>query len=283
VAAVNKAGRATSGGHHTRRRELMSRLRHPIRAIREPFGKAGLTVAILALVFAMVGGAYAASKLNSTQKKEVEKIAKKFQGTGPAGAAGAAGAAGKEGPQGKQGEAGKAGNNGTSVTSSVEPEGAHCTKGGSKFVSASPEPTYACNGEKGAKGATGEPWTAGGTLPKGQSEKGTWAMSTVESVVGKIGVASISYGIPLEAAPTLEYIKSGQAGTEHATECPGTETVPKAKEGFLCVYDISGSNFNTFVPVGTGDSASLAVGATMQFEGSIAGLPSTGSWAVTAE
>jgi len=51
----------------------MQRLRHPVRAIREPFGKAGLIVAIFALVMAMVGGAYAAGKLTSGQKKEVEK------------------------------------------------------------------------------------------------------------------------------------------------------------------------------------------------------------------
>ena len=58
----------------------MQRLRHPIRAIREPFGKAGLTVAILALVLAMVGGAYASGALTGKQKKEVKKIAKKYAG-----------------------------------------------------------------------------------------------------------------------------------------------------------------------------------------------------------
>ena len=53
----------------------MSRLiiRHPIRAAREPFGKAGLIVAIVALVAAIGGTALAASGLNSKQKKEVDK------------------------------------------------------------------------------------------------------------------------------------------------------------------------------------------------------------------
>jgi hypothetical protein len=89
----------------------MSRLRHPIRAIREPFGKAGLIVACLALVFAMAGGAFAAKgALTGKQKKEVEKIAKKYAGApGPAGAAGAQGPAGPAGPAGAKGETGAAG------------------------------------------------------------------------------------------------------------------------------------------------------------------------------
>lgn len=79
----------------------MQRLRHPIRAIREPFGKAGLTVAILALVLAMVGGAYAAGALTGKQKREVKKIAKKYAGeAGPQGKEGKQGPTGPEGPQG---------------------------------------------------------------------------------------------------------------------------------------------------------------------------------------
>jgi hypothetical protein len=35
----------------------MKRLRHPIHSITEPFGKAGLTVAICALVLGLIGGA----------------------------------------------------------------------------------------------------------------------------------------------------------------------------------------------------------------------------------
>src|SRR3954453_22689625 len=60
------------------------------RHFKEPFGKAGLTVAILALVLAMVGGAWAAVGLNGKQKKEVRKIAKTF--------AGKPGVAGQQGP-----------------------------------------------------------------------------------------------------------------------------------------------------------------------------------------
>ena len=65
----------------------MKRLRHPIRAIREPFGTAGLIVACVALVLALTGAAFAAAGLTGKQKKEVEKIAKKY--AGKPGAAGA--------------------------------------------------------------------------------------------------------------------------------------------------------------------------------------------------
>ena len=77
---------------------MKSRLRHPINSIREPFGKAGLIVGVIALVFAMLGGAYAASALSGKQKKEVEKIAKKF--VGKPGAPGANGTNGEDGTTG---------------------------------------------------------------------------------------------------------------------------------------------------------------------------------------
>jgi hypothetical protein len=56
--------------------------------------------------------------------------------------------------QGASGSAGATGANGVSVTSAVEPVGANCAKGGSKFT-ASNGVTYACNGAAGATGATG--------------------------------------------------------------------------------------------------------------------------------
>ena len=124
----------------------MKRLRHPIRAIREPFGKAGLTVAILALVFAMVGGAYAASGgLTGKQKKEVEKIAKKYAGkTGSAGSQGPAGPAGAKGDTSTNGKDGTNGTNGT-------------------------------NGKEGPEGKQGKEGTTGftETLPSGETETGS--------------------------------------------------------------------------------------------------------------
>jgi Collagen triple helix repeat (20 copies) len=195
----------------------MKKLRHPVRAIREPFGTAGLIVACVALIAALGGTAFAAAKLNSTQKKEVEKIAKKFAGkpgaAGATGPAGAAGAAGKEGAPGKEGTAGKQGEKGE-------------------------------KGEKGPKGPQGEPWPAGGTLPPEKTETGTWAVGgpATHVALNQVGlVAPISFNIPLKATlpeAGTHYL----AGSEPKTaECPGTAQEPEAAPGNLCVYAGGGS------------------------------------------
>ena len=123
----------------------MSRLRHPIRAIREPFGKAGLTVAILALVMALVGGAYAAGGLTKSQEKQVTKIAKKY--AGKPGAPGEKGATGEKGANGTNGSNGAPGVPGESVTASTA--GGECTAGGTKFKVGATE-SHVCNGANGS-------------------------------------------------------------------------------------------------------------------------------------
>lgn len=189
----------------------MKRLRHPITSIREPFGTAGLIVAMIALIAALGGTALAASKLNSTQKKEVEKIAKKFAGkNGPTGPAGPGGAAGKEGA------AGAAGKNGASVT-----------------------------GKEGPEGKQGSPWTAGGILPKGSTEQGIWSVTVVETALHSIdGNSAISFGIPLPSPPTAGYVnESGEEAlsfdstTEEWTfgtpvNCLGASNIRKPRKAF---------------------------------------------------
>src|SRR5262245_14606591 len=89
--------------------------------------RAALIVGVLALVLAVVGGAWAASGgLSVQQKKEVKKIAKKFAGKsgavgpvgpqGPKGDPGTPGAMGEKGDQGIPGEPGKDGKDGTFST-----------------------------------------------------------------------------------------------------------------------------------------------------------------------
>jgi Collagen triple helix repeat (20 copies) len=92
----------------------LDRLRRPNRGRREPFGKAGLIVALCAIVLATTGAAFAAGRLTGPEKAEVGKIAtktaKKFAGkTGPAGKQGPAGKPGPAGPAGATGAAGPAG------------------------------------------------------------------------------------------------------------------------------------------------------------------------------
>jgi hypothetical protein len=118
----------------------MKRLRHPVRAIREPFGTAGLVIACVALVLALTGAAFAAGKLSGQQKKEVERIAKRFQGTGPQG---------PQGPQGEPGAPGLTGASGQSVAITALAAGEEgCADGGAKF-SAGASSAHVCNGSDG--------------------------------------------------------------------------------------------------------------------------------------
>jgi hypothetical protein len=213
----------------------MSRLRHPIRAIREPFGTAGLIVAVVALVFAMLGGAYAAKgALTSKQKKEVEKIAKKYAGepgsAGPAGPAGPKGPAGTDGKDGAKGDTGAPGADGKSVTGTPIAVGGACGSNatGVKYTLGATS-TNVCNGEEGS------PWTAGGTLPSEATETGTWAW---ESNGTNYNVAPISFPIPLSTsaatAITVHYWR--ESDITHDPECPGTINAPDAEPGALCIY-----------------------------------------------
>jgi hypothetical protein len=115
-------------------------------------------IAIIALVFAMAGGAYAASsKLTGPQKKEVEKIAKKVAGKpgapgaqGPVGPQGPAGLKGDKGDKGDPGNQGLPGTNGNSVQ--VVEEGATvCEPNGGVIyeVKGSGVENEVCNGANG--------------------------------------------------------------------------------------------------------------------------------------
>ena len=222
-------------------------------------------IATLALIFAMTGGAYAASKYLITSTKQISpKVLKSLKGAngkngtaGPAGPAGAAGAgtAGAAGPQGPAGPAGAKGETGTA-------------------------------GTNGTNGATGSPWTASGTLPSEKTEEGMWAFGI--SKEQEAGFAPISFVIPLASAPAIHYInaigKEINSALEEVTpspECPGSFLIPKAEPGNLCVYTESeegGAKFFKFA------SNVQAPGAVMGFLNSGADAANArGSWAVTAE
>jgi Collagen triple helix repeat (20 copies) len=210
----------------------MQRLRHPIRSITEPFGKAGLTVAILALVMAMVGGAWAAAGLNSKQKKEVTKIAKKFAGkpgapgaTGPAGTNGTNGAPGPKGETGAPGAPGAPGKDGK--PGEEGPEGAP--------------------GSPGPKGDPGNPWTAAGTLPSGSTETGTWGVNYVTGF--NLQQVPISFPIPLAAGLDASHVHFLGAKAQHSegtgdlTEGSTTITNLATTTGHFAVgEEVSGSH-----------------------------------------
>jgi hypothetical protein len=243
------------------------------RRLKEPFGKAGLTVAILALVLAMVGGAYAAGGgLNGKQKKEVTKIAKKYAGKpGPAGAPGPAGSAGATGPAGAVGPAGAAGKAGAT-------------------------------GTEGPEGPEGSPWTAGGVLPEGQTEKGVWAVAGKASEKEEASAAPISFTIPLEVGPTPHFIgeEAGEgeanfnaetfpAGCKGTAENPANVANPIAQPGNLCVYAHQVFNAKPYLGLGflnveAGGIGAGQTGTALLFESEAAGnMAANGVWAVTAE
>jgi hypothetical protein len=243
--------------------------------LKEPFGKAGLTVAICALVLALVGGAYAAGGLTKSQEKQVTKIAKKY--AGKPGAAGATGPAGTPGTNGTNGTNGK---NGTSVTNSVEPQGANCAEGGTKIVGTAT--TYACNGEEGS------PWTDGGTLPSGSTETGVWTVRTTQGVSVSV---PISFPIPLLISleeTQVHYVTLTQQIQGTGPEaCLGNFNEPKAKAGNLCVYEYGTihAEFSRIANFATGESGTLTTGAELRLdphEPEPNGWGGEGTWAVTA-
>lgn len=225
----------------------MKRLRHPIRAIEEPFGKAGLIVAVIALVLALTGAAFAATGLNGKQKKEVEKIAKKF--AGKPGAPGANGTNGTNGAPGAKGDPGAAGSNGVSPvgTEFAGTKEGHCSEGGVEFKGATT--TFACNGKKGTNGTNGKegsPWTELGVLPPGQAEQGTWGVNQLAKETGTAGVnAPISFPIPLAAPLDEEHVQIIPEESEGTEGCEGTVSNPVAEPGYLCVYVTTQSGLET--------------------------------------
>jgi Collagen triple helix repeat (20 copies) len=221
--------------------------------LRNRFGIPGV-ISVIALVFAMLGGAYAASDdSGSGSKASASAKAKKGprgpkgpkgpvgpagpQGpAGPAGAKGDTGAAGSNGTNGKDGEDGTDGTDGidgTSVTTSAAST-EECPSGGIKVTSASP-PAKVCNGQTGFVE----------TLPSEATEKGTWWFQATNDPEQ---YAPVSFPIPLSVADAAS-IKETHVSTEKAedfeAECPGTINDPKAEPGALCFYINSTEFLNT--------------------------------------
>lgn len=263
------------------------------------FGTAGLVVAVIGLVLALAGGAYAASgALTGKQKKEVEKIAKKYAGKpgaqGPAGPEGKQGAAGANGKDGSNGSNGTPGKDGESVKGEPIATGGACGPGvsGVKYTAGATS-TNVCNGKNGTNGTTG--FTE--TLPGGKTETGIWGQNSVGHPEGRFSEA-LSFPIPLSSAPKVVVVNASE---ESKAGCPGrgggnfTEgyipTTPKAEPGNLCIYvmeEESGSvqaakrfeykeNFAAFV----GEEGSTTVGTLLELSCN-ANCFVAGTWAATA-
>jgi hypothetical protein len=223
--------------------------------LRTRFGIPGV-ISVIALVFALVGGAYAANNSTSGGKATASKSKAK---KGPRGPKGATGPAGAQGPAGAKGDAGAAGSNGANGTNGTSAEAVSfsgakggCAEGGIEVKSAKPA-AFVCNGKKGENGQTG--FTD--TLPKEKTETGTFAYTANLSAGSATARAPISFSIPL-AAPladghvhliieegteeivfnetTEEFEAVAPTGCGSALNPPGTNADPRAAAGNLCVY-----------------------------------------------
>ena len=222
------------------------------RRFQQRFGTAGVIVAVIALVVALSGTALAAKgALTGKQKKEVEKIAKKYAGkpgapgapgvNGTNGSNGKDGAPGAPGEDGTDGEDGEDGTDGKSLVEVDEGPAVCGGKGGVIYeVEGSGNENEVCNGAKGEKGDEGSPWTDGGTLPPGEMETGAWAFAATTADTEGVRVA-LSFPIPLPAPISAANVHwAGDPGFQQV--CPGTVENPKPAAGDLCVY----ANFNDF-------------------------------------
>ena len=278
-------------------------------------------MAFVALVFAITGGAFAATggtggnpPTKATASVTVAHAAKAKAKTkagprgpagpkgatgatgpagpggpaGPTGPAGGAGPAGGPGTQGIQGEKGTNGTNGESVTTKVA-SGTECSEGGTKFTVGG-KSEHVCNGEKGVI-------HPGETLPSGATETGVWLVQATGSGA-EYHQIPISFPIPLKGPEhnvggivipnaNVHYIKEGTT----TTECSGSASEPTAEKGNLCIYEkenfLSPKLELALLAGGTGSEGVAAAGTFLDFktegEGQFGVLASAkGTWAVTA-
>ena len=258
--------------------------------LRKRYGAAGL-VAVLALIVAVAfaGVPAVAQPVATTSASLVKQVKKALGLSRKANARSVKAIKIARASSGPEGPAGPAGTNGTNGT----------------------------NGEKGATGAEGpegSPWTAGGTLPSGETLTGAWRLDLPG---GGTGFVPISFPIPLAAALNGEgcRIEEGEhIGTceTHYINPAGEERVgieemepqdcgkgigsevnaanPQANPGHLCVYATWARNLG-FIdgadirPV-SDDETSLAgadtAGAVLKYISTGSNARSWGTFAVTA-
>ena len=252
------------------------------RRLMEPFGKAGLIVAAIALVFAKLGGAYAATGNGGGKATASAKAKKGPRGprgprgaTGPAGPAGPVGATGPAGPQGPAGPKGDKGDQG--------PAGATGAKGDKGDTGA--------KGDKGDTGAQGPAGPAGPTcpggecvLPAGATETGAWGLpGFIKASTFEFPNVFISFPLKLTFEPTLKYVPTAQSETPNAVPgCPGTRPEPKADAGNICVY---ATGFGLIPPYGIQTpviDGTSGIGLGFEWEAGETEGTMYGSWAVTA-
>lgn len=229
--------------------------------LRDRLGTPAMIISVIALVFALMGAAYAASgALTGKQKKEVQKIAKKYAGKpGAVGAAGPTGPAGPKGDAGAKGDKGDNGNPGAPgksvVVTPIAPGEFGCEERGGAEIEEEDEPSSVvevCAGEEGS------PWTDGGTLPPGALETGSFSFHGTEAENPNVG-APISFPIPLSAGIERPHIHIFGVDEEAAFFAACSENftpeanweIPNAAPGEVCIWpsDLEASTITSIVPI----------------------------------
>jgi len=220
--------------------------------IHSKLGTAGLIVAVVALVAALTGAAFAAGGLTKQQEKQVKKIAKKFAGKpGANGAPGAAGIQGPKGDTGAKGDTGPEGKQGNPGKNGLDGEDGACSEGNPECV-----------------------------LPSGGKETGAWIATSAKFI-------EMPFNIELSAAPTeVNFVKEngkelfGAGHTEERTpvNCLGTVVSPEPEPGHVCMYAQFETpdfkfNFEESPPPFTFKQGALV---------NVSGSAGWGTWAVTA-
>jgi len=273
---------------------------------RNKFGMPGV-IAVCALVFAMLGGAYAASDGGGNGATASAKAKKGPRGPrGPRGLKGATGAPGAPGAQGAKGDAGAAGQNGApgekgatgttgtagtagkSVVVTDADEVTECVDVGGVMVEKESEPASAkevCNGEDGAIGPTGPTGPLTSELPKGITESGTWSFNGAGN-----GEAYVPINFPFQVGGPSGPSGTGLPGTKvfigtpgSKPECTGNVQAPTAPAETLCVYvvEFSGAKLEGVFKLDLGAKGTNRSGALIYFTGTTAASYGYGSWAVT--
>lgn len=241
-------------------------------------------LALLALVFAMSGGALAmnGNRGGSRGGRRAGVVAARAAGRpkaavgargprgvrGPAGPAGKSGAAGASGAQGVQGPAGPQGPAGAAGA-----KGAPGEKGETGEIGEVGE-----KGPAGPKGETGAPWPAGGTLPANATETGAWSVNPREGE--PLQFYAISFPIPLAG----DGLDSEHVLVAPNSKCSGTVAEPKAEPGYLCLYTEANINVELSAiakPSPSGEGGAGAAGALLHVEGKGTPAVAWGTWAVT--
>ncbi|MEX0973517.1 MAG: hypothetical protein WDZ46_09720 [Solirubrobacterales bacterium] len=267
--------------------------------LRKHFGTAGLLVAVVALVAALGGSAVAANSgdgatasakkknkkkrghagLNGKQKRQVIALAKRFAGNGPQGPQGVPGVPGPAGPKGDKGDSGQNGSNGS--------DGADGADG--------------LDGEDGATGATGptgeegSPWTAGGTLPEGETLTGSWGVDLASGF--SLHFDNISFPLPVASGISSGNTHTVPVGGPVPAACddgvaPAPSAAnPEADPGKLCVFaGFFGGEADFYTELGSAvwkageppQGGASPAGAVVAVEMTAAGEFGYGTYAVTA-